>query len=131
MKNKTLVKKIYKPGFKSRHPFILLHWDWENLSRNIVFWELPYKTSKGVNTLGVSIISSNFNTFKGGFPGGGCQLILFAKGTGTGTGKKYKFIILKEKSVILFPAGKNRIDFNFFLWTCRKTTGKTCMSQLE
>ena len=27
-------------------------------------------------------------------------------------GKKYQFIISKEKSVILFPTGKNRIEFN-------------------
>ena len=31
--------------------------------------------------------------------------------------KMYKFIRLKEKYVVFFPAGNSRIEFNFFLLT--------------
>ena len=60
--------------------------------------------------------------------GGGVSTYSFCR---NGNGKKYKFIKLKEKCVVVSPAGKNRIDFNFFLWTCRKRTRKTFVSQSD
>ena len=62
------------------------------------------KNSVNTDTDDVATTKSDFNT-KGGFPG-----ILFAAGSGTGTGKKFKFFKLKEKSVVPFPAGKKLIS---------------------
>ena len=42
---------------------------------------------------------------------GGFPLIIFAAETGTGKGKKYQFIISKEKSVILFPVSLHKNDW--------------------
>ena len=52
----------------------------------------------------------------------GFQLILSVEGTRMETGKKYNFIMLKlkEKSVVLC-----KIEFNFFMCICKKTTGKS------
>ena len=48
-----------------------------------------------------------------------------------GDGKKVSIFHFKGKSVVLFPTGKSRIEFSFFLWTLMKTTGKTFMSQSD
>ena len=48
-----------------------------------------------------------------------------------GDGKKVSIFHFKGKSVVLFPTGKSRIEFSFFLWTRMKTTGKTFMSQSD
>ena len=45
--------------------------------------------------------------------------------------KKYQFIIIKEKSLVLFPQEKVELSSIFSLWTCRKMTKKTFMSQSD